>query len=73
MYTLAKQFDANDVPKEGNDNWLSDAKNTAPRRKDQSTLKENNNRQEKFTQKTQDQAFIGPQPDSSGIPGPFYG
>ena len=41
MYTLAKQFDANDVPLEGNNNWLSDAKNTAPRRKDQSTLKEN--------------------------------
>ena len=57
MYTLAKQFDANDVPKEGNDNWLSDAKNTAPRGKDQSTLKEDNNRKEKFTQKTEDQAL----------------
>lgn len=32
MYTLAKKFDGNDVPKEGNDNWLSDAKNTALRR-----------------------------------------
>jgi len=40
MYTLAKQFDSNGVPKEGNDNWLSDAKNTAPR-KTSNTIKEN--------------------------------
>ena len=41
MYTLAKQFDKNSVPLEGNHNWLSDAKNTAIRPKTASTLKEN--------------------------------
>ena len=40
MYTLAKKFNDNDVAKEGNDNWLSDAKNTALRR-EKSTFKEN--------------------------------
>jgi hypothetical protein len=40
MYTLAKQFDSNDVPREGNDNWLSDANPTAPR-KDKNLLEEN--------------------------------
>jgi hypothetical protein len=41
MYTLAKRFDNNSVPLEGNHNWLSDAKNTAVRPKTASALKEN--------------------------------
>jgi hypothetical protein len=42
MYTLAKSFDKNDVPREGNDNWLSDAKNTAPATEKLSTIRQNN-------------------------------
>lgn len=54
MYTLAKSFNSNDIPREGNDNWLSDAKNTAPRGKNLSEGKKNNDRNERYTQTTKD-------------------
>jgi hypothetical protein len=53
MYTLAKSFDSNDIPREGNNNWLSDARNTAPK-KDLSQGRRNNNRNETYTQTTED-------------------
>jgi hypothetical protein len=54
MYTLAKSFDKNDIPREGNDNWLSDAKNAAPRGKNLSEGRRNNDRNETYTETTND-------------------
>jgi hypothetical protein len=39
MYSLAKQFDANNVPKEGKDNWLSDSKGTTAPADDRNLFK----------------------------------
>ena len=58
MYTLAKSFDSNDIPREGNNNWLSDAKNTAPRQQDKSELEQNNKKNDKFSVTINDEASI---------------
>jgi hypothetical protein len=48
MYTLAKSFDNNDIPREGNNNWLSDARNTAPKKEALSQLEQNNKKGTNF-------------------------